>query len=100
MASRLTYHLFVLPKSSGTLLQAGKRVVNIERSPTLTNGSHESCKPNDGGSVARAPQGAPGSMMHEASISVPHITSLPAMTWVQQDVCGPGKGRGNISSEG
>ena len=100
VASRLTYHLFVLPKSSGTLLQAGKRVVNIERSPTLTNGSHESCKPNDGGSVARAPQDAPGSMMHGASISVLHITPPSLIMLLQQDDCGPSKGRGMLSSEG
>ena len=50
--------------------------------------------------LARAPQDAPGSMMHGASISVLHIASLPVMTWVQQDVCGPGKGRENIPSEG
>ena len=49
--------------------------------------------------LARAPQNSPVSMMHGAFMEVSHITSLPMILLVQQDVCGPGKGRETLSSE-
>ena len=50
--------------------------------------------------LARAPQNAPVSMMHGAFMEVLHITSLSMTLLVQQDVCGPGKGRQMLSSVG
>ena len=49
--------------------------------------------------LAGAPSDAPGSMMYGASMAVLHKPSLSMILLVQQDVCGPGKGPGMISSE-
>ena len=50
--------------------------------------------------LARGPQNAPVSMMHGAFMEVLHITLLSMTLLVQQDVCGPGKGREMLSSVG
>ena len=84
-ATRLTYHLYLLPEHSQRLIQAARHqgILNTRRNP---NSIHEGANPIMGivTGLARAPPDAPSSMMHGAASVSLHISPLSVITPVQQ----------------